>query len=380
MFNDCLIMAGGSGTRLWPASSSKKPKQFLRAAGGRNETFFSMSLKRAFQVIEKDSGRVIVIAGKPHLSFVIEACSPLSSADKTRLILIPEPEAKSTAPAVACAVAYSRITGSQNNSMLVLTSDHIIKPVKAFRKNTAMARDFAKGDRLVVFGIQPSRPETGYGYVKAGKEITEGVRDVDAFLEKPDRETAEKLAASNHCFWNSGMFAFSCDFMAGEFKRNAAEVFSPFEQLHLPDEKAYTKIKGIKVLDNWAGLEKAYRQTEKISFDNAIAEKCASTVMVQAAFDWIDVGDWDAYSRIFSNKPSDSSLSGADLYTAGTCDGCFVDSDITVALAGVEDLIVVIRSGKDGSAPAALIVRKGETQRVRDIVEQIKKSGRTELL
>ena len=339
-----------------------------------------MSLERALQVIEKDSGQVIIIGGKSHLPFIIEACSELNSKEKKRLVLIPEPEAKNTAPAIACAVTYSRKTSSQNNSMLVLTSDHIIKPIEVFIRDAETAADFAMGDRLVVFGIPPSRPETGYGYIKAGKTLAENVHTVEAFLEKPDRKSAEKFIASKRFFWNSGMFAFSCDFMKDEFHQQAAKVIRPFERLNTPDEKSYTKTRGVKVLDNWAGLDSAYHKTVKISFDNAIAEKCVRTVMVQAAFDWIDVGNWDEYSRLLSNDSPDGFFAGADVYTAGTCDGCFVDSDIPVALAGVEDLIVVIRSGIGGSTPAALIVRKGETQHVKDVVEEIKKTGRTELL
>jgi mannose-1-phosphate guanylyltransferase/mannose-1-phosphate guanylyltransferase/mannose-6-phosphate isomerase len=365
-------MAGGSGTRLWPASNSKKPKQFLPVARGKTETFFSLSLERALQVIEKDSGRVIIIAGKSHLPFVITACSALSFAEKKRLVLIPEPEAKNTAPAIACAVAYSRKAGDQNNRMLVLTSDHLIKPVKVFIKDVKIAADFAVQDRLVVFGITPSRPETGYGYVKAGKKLVKNVCAVDAFQEKPDQKTAKKFVASGQFFWNSGMFAFNVDFLASEFHRHASKVIRPFEQLHAPDEEAYTRTKGLRVLSNWAGLDKAYHQTTAVSFDYAVAEKCPRVVMIQAAFDWIDVGNWDEYARLLSNN--------SEVYIAGAGTGCFVDSDIPVALAGTDDLIVVIRSGKDGSHPAALIVKKGETQRVKEIVEQIKQAGRIEIL
>jgi mannose-1-phosphate guanylyltransferase/mannose-1-phosphate guanylyltransferase/mannose-6-phosphate isomerase len=161
--------------------------------------------------------------------------------------------------------------------------------------------------------------------------------------------------------------------LAEEYRRLAADVSDPFENLKPPDKKSYTKTKGLCVLNDWVGLDKAYNQAKRISFDYAIAEKCAQTVMIRAAFDWIDVGSWDDYACLLSGK------SAADVYTAGT-DGCFVDSDIPVALAGVDDLIVVIRSGKDGSSPAALITRKGKTQLVRDIVEKIKQAGRTEIL
>jgi mannose-1-phosphate guanylyltransferase/mannose-1-phosphate guanylyltransferase/mannose-6-phosphate isomerase len=380
MFKNCLIMAGGSGTRLWPASNSKKPKQFLSISKENKDTFFSLSIERALNVIDKDSGKIIIICGKAHLPFIIEECKLLSIEDKKRIEIIPEPEAKSTAPAIACTVMYLRKENEQKNNMLVITSDHIIKTVEIFRKDAAKAANYTKKDNLVVFGIMPSRPETGYGYINAERELSEEVHTVDTFMEKPDQKTAEKLLASKRYYWNSGMFAFNCNFIVKEFRKNANKVIQPFEKLNPPDEKAYTTYNGIKVLDNWTGLDNAYRQTEKISFDNAIAEKCTRTVMVKAAFEWNDVGDWDEYARLLSNDSLNGSFGNSEVYTAGTCEGCFVNSDIPVALAGVKDLIIVIRSGKDGSAPSALIARKGETQQVKDIVEKIKKAGKIEML
>jgi mannose-1-phosphate guanylyltransferase/mannose-1-phosphate guanylyltransferase/mannose-6-phosphate isomerase len=379
MIDDCLIMAGGSGARLWPVSSSKKPKQFLPAAKDGTESFFSLSLERALRVVAESGGRVIVIVGKTGLPFVITACSALSAAEKKRLVLIPEPEAKNTAPAIACAIAYAGKTGGWNRTMLVLTCDHIIKPLDTFLKDANAAAQFAEQDRLVVFGISPSRPETGYGYIETAEKFAGDVYDVAAFCEKPNRETAEQFFASKKYFWNLGMFAFRCEFLAEEYRRLAADVSSPFENLPPPDKKSYTKMKGLCVLNAWAGLDKAYNQARRISFDYAIAEKCAQTVMIHAAFDWIDVGSWDDYARLLSGDFAVDSDANKDVYTAGT-DGCFVDSDIPVALAGVDDLIVVIRSGKDGSPPAALITRKGKTQLVQDIVEKIKQAGRTEIL
>jgi len=381
MINDCLIMAGGSGTRLWPASSSGKPKQFLPAVKGGTESFFSLSLERALRVVSEKDSRVIVIAGKAHMPYVINACSPLSKADKKRIVLIPEPGAKNTAPAIACAIAYAGRTGGWDRTMMVLTSDHIIKPLDVFLKDAGAASRYAEQNKLVVFGISPSGPETGYGYIEAAEKLAGDVYVAAAFREKPDRETAEQFLASKKHFWNSGMFAFRCDFMAEEYLRLAADVFESFEKLKAPGKNSYTKKKGLCVLDAWTGLKKAYNQAKSISFDYAVAEKCSQTVMIRAGFDWIDVGSWDDYAGLLSdNSPvSGGGNTGIDLYTAET-GGCFVDSDIPVALAGVEDLIVVIRSGKDGYPPAALITRKGKTQLVRNIVEKIKQSDRTDIL
>jgi len=384
MINDCLIMAGGSGLRLWPASSSRKPKQFLSAEKGGKESFFSLSLERALRAVSENDGRVIVITGKDQMPFVITACSPLSTAERKRLVLIPEPEAKNTAPAIACAIVYAGKTGGWNRTMLVLTSDHIIKPLEIFLKDLNYAARYAERNKLVTFGIFPSGPETGYGYIETAERLSAeklagDVYAVAAFREKPNRETAEKFLESKKYFWNSGMFAFRCDFLADEYRRLAADVFRPFEKLKAPDKNSYAKTKGLCVLDAWAGLKKAYNHAKKISFDYAIAEKCTQTVMIRAGFDWIDVGSWDDYAGLLSDNSPAGSNTGVDVYAAGT-NGCFVDSDIPVALAGVEDLIVVIRSGKDGSPPAALVTKQGKTQLVRDIVEKIKQSGKTDIL
>lgn len=373
MFGDCLIMAGGSGTRLWPASSSRRPKQFLPAARGEGRSFFSLAVERALAVTG-EAGRVIVITGKSHIPLALEACAALSAAEKKRLVLIPEPLAKNTAPAIACAVVFSALTGGADRAMLVLTSDHIIRPLEKFKRCAALAAQFAQQGNLAVFGIPPTRPETGYGYIETAKPLAKGVHAVAAFREKPDRQTAEHFLTSGRFFWNSGMFAFSTEYMRSEFKRLAPGVIGPFEKLKAPGSAAYGKTKGIKILGGWTGLENAYRKTAGISFDYAIAEKCPQTVVVKAAFDWIDIGNWEEYAKLLGDT-------GSELYAAPlTVKNCFVDSDIPVALAGLDDLIVVIRSGRDGSPPAALITRKGETQQVREIVEQIKKAGRMEIL
>jgi mannose-1-phosphate guanylyltransferase/mannose-1-phosphate guanylyltransferase/mannose-6-phosphate isomerase len=371
-------MAGGSGTRLWPASNSKKPKQFLPTGKDGTESFFSLSLERAFQVVAENDGRVIVVMGKPHLPFVVTACSKLSASEKKRLLLIPEPEAKNTAPAIACAIEYAGKTGGWNRTMMVLTSDHIIKPLDVFLKDCNFAAQFAEQNKLVVFGISPSRPETGYGYIEAAEKLSGDVYSVTAFHEKPNRKTAELFIASKNYFWNSGMFAFRYDFLAEEYRRISSEVITPFENLKPPDKKSYTKIKDLCILDNWERLDKAYSQTNRISFDYAIAEKCTQTVMLRASFDWIDIGSWDDYARLLSGNSS-ANNTGTEVFSAET-NACFVDSDIPVALAGVENLIVVIRSGRDGSPPSALITQKGKTQLVRDIVEKIKQSDRKDIL
>jgi len=331
------------------------------------KSFFSLAAERALAVTK---GKVIIITGKTQIPHVINDTAKLSADKKKRLLVIGEPEAKNTAPAIACAVVCSRFYGG-GDTMLVLTSDHIIEPLKTFKDCASLAASSAKNGKLVVFGIPPARPETGYGYIETGKE-EKGAYEVTAFHEKPDLQTAEKYAASGNFFWNSGMFAFSSAFMTEQFRLLAPDVFGCFEKLKIPQSSSYKKIQGIQILNKWQGLSAAYGKTKSISFDYAIAEKCPSAVMIRASFNWIDIGNWEEYVKVCgSNVGQVFSVSS---------ENCFVDSDIPVALAGVDDLIVVIRAGKNGSPAAALVTKKGQTQKVRDIVEQIKKSGKTDIL
>ena len=376
MFNDSLIMAGGSGTRLWPASSSRFPKQFLPAND--KMSFFSLALERALAL----SQRVIVIAGAAHLNHVIRDTGKFSSAQRKRVIVIAEPAAKNTAPAIACAVVYSMagVKKPDSRNMIVLTSDHIIQPLDVFIADASGAKEAADNMMLAVFGIKPKRPETGYGYIETGNTAlkNKNILNVTSFREKPDLKTAEKYTAEKNFFWNSGMFAFNINFMAQQFSLLAPQVINPFEKLKPPDAHDYTVCKGVKILADWKGLNEAYKKTKSISFDYAIAENCKKIVMIKTKFDWIDIGNWDEYSNLKqSGKININNDPDVFKYASSNC---YIDSDIPAALAGVDDLIIVIRSGKNGEPACALITKKGKTQNVKDVVEQIKASNRKDLL
>jgi len=385
-------MAGGSGTRLWPASTSARPKQFLNLpedvsstenADAHAVTFLGAAITRARAVTKDfDEGRVIIVAGRKHTDAIIAECAKLHEKDRAKIVLLPEPLARNTAPAIACALRYIDTTsaGLQHN-VLVLTSDHIISPLETFIANANAAAITAEQNKLVVFGIPPSRPETGYGYIEAAHALTVNTANnqsevfrVASFQEKPNAERARQFIAEKRYYWNSGMFAFSSQFMLSEFQRSAPGVINPFTELKAPTCDSYLIKEGLHILNRWQGLDAAYESTQAISFDYAIAEHCKETAMVKADFSWTDVGSWDEYSALAKN-------SGAEVYASGTeGESCFVNSDIPVALCGVEDLIVVVRSGKDGGIPSVLISKKGKTQAVKNIVEKIKTAGRTELL
>ena len=375
-------MAGGSGVRLWPASHNQLPKQFLPLPNSEGKgSFFNAAIERGLAVInKKKDSRVIIIAGSSHIANIVKACDIYSDDEKKHLLLIPEPAAKSTAPAIVCVLKYIDWMSGQDRKVLVLTSDHIITPLDRFAVDAEAAEQFAQADKLAVFGISPRGPDTGYGYIETEQLISRQAEKPDiykvaAFREKPDLKTAQEFLAAGNFFWNSGMFAFSSRFMLGEFRRYAPDVLRPFEKLRAPDERSFKAERGLRILWEWLDLKQAYNEAPAISFDYAIAEKCANTIMVQAGFDWLDVGSWDEYAALLEQ----GGLSRGEVYQTGS-KNCFVDSEIPVALIGVEDLIIAVRLGKSGGPASVLVSKKGQSQQVREIVEQIKANDRKELL
>jgi mannose-1-phosphate guanylyltransferase/mannose-6-phosphate isomerase len=372
MFNDCIIMAGGSGTRLWPASTAARPKQFLPVSRSGTQTFFSSAVERAFVALEPN-GRLIVIAAQRHIALVAAECASFDQASRKRIVLIPEPESKNTAAAIACGVRYVALHDHADRSIVVLTSDHLIAPLAVFKANAEAAFAATRQNALVTFGIKPSRPETGYGYIEIAECLSGSAAEsrrfnVASFHEKPDRATAERFIAAGSFYWNSGMFAFTAAFIMSEFERLAPDVYLPFSCLEKPSD--YAAQHDTRVISAWTGLADAYHAARRVSFDYAIAERCSRRVMIAADFAWRDIGSWDEYAELVGD-------SGADVYATGA-ESCFVDADIPVALCGVKDLIVVVRSGKNGGAPAVLVAKKGQTQGLRDIVDQINDAGKTE--
>ncbi|MDR0539080.1 MAG: mannose-1-phosphate guanylyltransferase, partial [Spirochaetaceae bacterium] len=337
MYTDAVILAGGSGTRLWPLSNSRRPKQFLPAPG-RGKTFFRLAAERAFAALAPD-GHLLIIAGSAMVSHVIASCESLAVEERSRITILTEPRAKNTAPALACAVFYINAlakTNAEKRTVLALSSDHIIEPVSDFAGCAAALKTRVEKGGLGVFGIKPSRAETGYGYIET--ERTENpLKKVLSFHEKPDEETARRYIESGNYFWNSGMFAFTAGFIAGQFRAQAPQVFAPFEKLHAPPHEAYEYRNNISVLHTWPELEEAYIQAESISFDYAIAEKCADVIMAESCFSWIDIGSWDEYALLDGGAAAQddgNTVKSKDVFMAD-CHNTYIDSEIPAALCGI---------------------------------------------
>ena len=393
-----FILAGGSGTRLWPASTKKKPKQFLSFGG--EKTLLRLTLERAFAC--NPASGVIIITIADQLQATLEDCADLSQEQLSRLTILPEPAARNTAPAIALGVSYTAAATpasppAAGGSILVLPADHLITPLEHFLAEVSKAVDLTQAGYLVTFGIPPERPETGYGYIEAGgalarkaltrKALTRKAlakkapaekasagkslpgRRVASFREKPDRNTAEEFLSRGGFFWNSGMFCFTgASFMTAlsEHRPDIAEVFHDF-----PPSPPQRQVSGITVACAPAEspeIEALYSRSPKDSIDYAVMEKSKTTAMVEASFSWSDIGSWDEAAKLFGEQPAAPRVISVD------SDNVFVDSDLPVALAGVEDLVVVVKNG------VVLVCKRGKSQKVKQVVETIQESGEEELL
>ena len=270
--------------------------------------------------------------------------------------ILPEPAGRNTAPAVAWALAAAESWGGRpEDAFLLMTSDHLIEPLPAFAADAAKAEALAAEGRLVCFGIPPRYAATGYGYIEAAEPLGPGLRAA-GFREKPDADAAARFLAAGNYYWNSGMYAFRSDFLRRELETHAPEVVRAFDSLI--DRPREIERGGVRIVEAWEGLEEAYEKAPSVSLDYAVSEKCASVALVPASFSWEDVGSWDEMARLFPG--------GSGNAVTVEAEGCYVDSDIPVALCGVSDLVVVIRNG------AALVLKKGSSQLVREAVERFK--------
>ncbi len=362
-----VLMAGGSGTRFWPVSRKGLAKQFLPLMG-------PASMLR--QTFDRSAGigpaeLIFVSAGAVHREAVLRELPALAPHR-----FIGEPVARNTAPAVGLS-AMCLFLLDPDAVAVFSPADHVFQDPRAFALSIeAAAGAAASGDWLVTLGIRPMRPETGYGYIEAGDPSgMPEARKVARFVEKPDAVTAERLVASGRHYWNSGVFAWrAASILAaiGRHHRALAEgltLFRKAARAHVPEGP----VRDPMALPGVARVvEDLFEAQPSISIDYAVMEKAPNVLVVPCDAGWSDVGSWDAIEEMAPKSVEGNSLQGDAVAVAAK--SCFVRGDRRlVALVGVEDLIVV------DTDDALLICRKGESQRVREVVERLRKDGRDDL-
>ncbi len=345
-----VILSGGSGTRLWPLSREAYPKQFLSLTG--EHTMLQDTWLRVAGVATQPP---IVVANESH-RFV--AAEQLQQAGTATTAILLEPAGRNTAPAIAAAALEARRDGD-DPLLLVLPSDHLIGDIARFHQAIAQAAAVAEQGKLVTFGIQPTAPETGYGYIKA--TTGEGPRAIERFVEKPDLATAQSYVASGEYYWNSGMFMFRASRYLQELERLQPQMLAACRSAW---EKARRDTDFIR-LD-----AEAFKASPSDSIDYAVMEKTADAAVVPLDAGWSDVGSWTAL-RDVSPQDDNGNAHRGDVI-AIDCRNTFAYGERLIAMVGLENVIVV------ETDDAVLVGKSDRMQEVKDVVARLKSDGRSE--
>ena len=350
-----VVMAGGSGTRLWPLSRTLYPKQFLSLNS--DLTMLQETLRR-LQHIEHYPA--LIICNEAHRFIVAEQMR--KEGLKHSGILL-EPVGRNTAPAVALA-ALQAIKSGEDPILLILAADHEIQDEERFIQAVLNASNFAERGKLVTFGIVPSVPETGYGYIKTGEKLNENGYAVSTFIEKPELETAQQYLQDGGYLWNSGMFMFKASVFLNELKNFRPDILSACEQ-------SLVNAKGD--LDFIRLDSDTFNKCPEDSIDYAVMEKTSEAVVVPLDAQWSDVGSWSALWDI-SQKDLHGNASRGDVLLEDATDSYIYSQHRLVGAVGIKDLVIV--ETKD----AVLVANKDHVQKVKNIVAQLKNAKRPEYL
>jgi mannose-1-phosphate guanylyltransferase / mannose-6-phosphate isomerase len=357
-----VILSGGAGTRLWPVSREGHPKPFMKLADG--ESLLLKTYRRAAAVAGHDKGsqrgEILTVTNRDYYFMSKDEFGCAKLGEQSCAFML-EPAGRNTAPAVAMAAHHVAEKYGRDALMLVLAADHLVQDQQKFAAAVASAADLARRNKLVTFGIVPTCPDTGFGYIEAGDTIGEG-RTALRFVEKPDAvKAAEYLAAGNY-LWNSGMFCFKAGIILDEMARLAPDVAAAAEACwaSLGEDKASAQMLEIPA--------ESFAKMPDISIDYAVMERSSNVAVVPSSFGWSDIGSWGAIRELVSPDQDGNRAVG---------EGIFVDSrntyvqshDRVVAAVGVADLMII------DTPDALLVAHPDRAQDVKQVVARLKKQN-----
>jgi len=344
----CLVMAGGKGTRFWPESTTKKPKQYLNLTS--EKSLLTETLLRFDGLVPNEKRYIVTV--KEQAGLADENSTGMVSKDG----LIFEPSGRNTAPCILLSLATLKAQGASDDDVVtIVPSDHVIMNAEGFRQTIKGAVDLAAAnDYIVTIGIPPHFPHTGFGYIQKGESV-ESAFAVSEFKEKPDFDTAKSYLASGNYFWNAGMFLGKIGVLLEEFKKHSPETFCHYESLlaAIGDEKQ---------------LAEVYNKIPKDSIDYAIMEKSTRVAVCEARFDWNDLGSWDALESVLDKQRENTIVKADDVYLENSEGNIIYAPDKFVSLINMQDTIVI------SNEKSVVVLPKKDSQNVKHIVEYLKES------
>jgi mannose-1-phosphate guanylyltransferase/mannose-6-phosphate isomerase len=343
-----IILAGGSGTRLWPISRSSFPKQFLKL-----KDEFSLLQKTVKRFLSRwDPADIVVVTNHEYQHLVQSQLSVLDKRLEEQIIV--EPARKNTAPAIALAVKFleEKKGMGKEEAFLVSSSDYLISPEGEFLEAVQFAESGAKQGHIVIFGVKPNKPETGYGYIKIQEGFTTQMAVVEHFVEKPSLELAQQYIASGDYLWNCGLFVFTVERFWQELAEHAADTFE--------------FCKG-----SFADMVKDFSALPSRSIDYAVLEKSKNIAVIPLDLFWSDMGSWDNLYEVL-DKDGNQNVKIGNILDIDTKNSLIVGGKRLISTIGLEDVVII------ETEDAIFFGKKGESQRVKDLVEELKKQGMKE--
>ncbi|MFT6094969.1 MAG: mannose-1-phosphate guanylyltransferase [Pseudohongiellaceae bacterium] len=351
-----VIMAGGTGSRLWPVSRESFPKQFVSFQDNKPSLF-----QQALQRLEGIDGlqAPIVLCSDNSRFLVVEQLDAIGIGNAN---IILEPVSRNTAPAVALAALSAR-EKSPDALLLVLAADHLIENIDAFHKAIAIAAENASSGKLATFGVPPNRPETGYGYIKRAENLGLAFA-VESFVEKPNLAKAQEYIASSEYYWNSGMFMFSAATYLAELEAFTPKIYNccidAYSAASIDTKFGFTRLS-----------TESFSKCPSDSIDYAIMEKTTKAIVVALDAGWSDLGAWDAIWEQAEKDPQGNASTG-DVYLEGVSNSYIHAGSRLVSVLGIEDAIII------ETADSVLVSNKNSSQEVKSIVQKLKQQGRLE--